>query len=112
MSAESQPRATAALRDASWHDHPGWGSKYHIVIERGHITGGATIAACSPDKPGHRRARMLLADFTERPADQVPSYSRCGRPGCRQRWAAVEEPDQPGAAMSRRLSDPCGTVNP
>jgi hypothetical protein len=70
----------AAKRDASFYDKPGRAEQYHVVIDD-----KCNVAACSPPKTW-RSARMMLAEFTARPAVDVPDIARCQRPGCKQRW--------------------------
>lgn len=84
----------AGQRDASFYNKPGWSGKYHVIA--GHDDDRERdIAACSPYRPvpvgetGHVWPRMALVPESAVPATEVPQHQRCGRPGCRQRWAEV-----------------------
>lgn len=79
----------AALRDGSWHRTNGWAAKYHVVTGRNRD--GAVLAACSPE-PAGRWPRMVLVEWTEQAACDVPEIQRCHRPGCRQRWPSSSRP--------------------
>jgi len=72
---ETDDPPQAARRDASWWDRPGTAYTYHVATTY-------MSACCFRDQP--------LAEFTARPAAEVPPFQRCGRPACRKRWPDYE----------------------
>jgi hypothetical protein len=62
----------AARRDASWYQYPGTAYVMHVATD-------TWQPACNP-------LHALLAEFTAKPAADVPEHARCRRPGCRTRW--------------------------
>lgn len=80
----------ANVRDAQWLAHPrhdgvgghrpgSWGPKWHVSID--HPRYGGSWSACGS---------CFLIEGGEL-ASNVPTYQRCQRPGCKQRWPSRGE---------------------
>ncbi|QYW02196.1 hypothetical protein CPT_Sonora_095 [Stenotrophomonas phage Sonora] len=69
----------AALRDCSWYERPGTGSKYHALVERD-VDRGYGPACGYP----------FYTEGTEQDAAGTPKHARCGRPGCLKAFAEAD----------------------
>lgn len=65
----------AALRDASWWSNPDTRTpkRSHVLRVDGRAACGLVAAMCDPE-----------------PAENVPDWQRCKRPGCRETWPPAE----------------------
>ena len=72
----------AARRDASFYEHPGRAYVYHVVVV---LPSGRPAPGCN-QRDDYPRGALLydLARFL--PAEKIPDYQQCRRPGCRVRW--------------------------
>lgn len=95
---EREGEVVAALRDASWYRRPSTtpGTDEFGRANRAHGAGRYHVATLTlvdgeedPDAPISACGRSPLdLEGSERPAPEVESFMRCGRPGCRERWPA------------------------
>ena len=71
---ETRPVLWAGTRDASWYNRPSVDGpvKFHVVVD-------AHFPACN-------QGGVLISDYGQQPAADVPDFQRCGRPGCKLRW--------------------------
>ena len=69
------PPLLAAFRDASWFPNPDTRTpkRAHVLRADGRAACGLVAVMCDPE-----------------PAEDVPDWQRCKRPGCRGKWPAVE----------------------